>query len=269
RRSRTAGQTELQTFSMRRAGRARLQKKISAGWQCTKCLKTFRGHRDGVRHIQACSNMPSTFAGGRIGMTITNDHMDGHVGMLEDLIQEMMVPTRVDQRLIANKGTMKNKAKNAIRWVLDLLKALGLQVLAGRLAMRELLPPDSSPMGDITSPGDWSSLTGNEMWRLAAVFPFMMAPILSDPANLVSNSRASRALWVPGAEVVAVSTTQLGRFNGVAVPWIWSMPWSRPSPPSAFAPGYFYARILAALGRQLHCALLCHTPVLFCWSVAA
>lgn len=54
-----------------------------------------------------------------------------------------------------------------------------------RLATRRLLPPNVSPLTDITRPGGWTSLTGQELWILSSVFPFLTAPIFEDAASLV------------------------------------------------------------------------------------
>ena len=44
--------------------RARLQLKISGGWECTKCGQFFKGQREGKAHIQRCSNMPPVHSDG-------------------------------------------------------------------------------------------------------------------------------------------------------------------------------------------------------------
>lgn len=68
---------------------------------------------------------------------------------------------------------------------MDACEKKGLQVLAGRLAARGFLPPTASPLGDITCDGGWSALTGQQLWVLSSILPFLFQPIFSDPSAMV------------------------------------------------------------------------------------
>ena len=70
--------------------------------------------------------------------------------------------------------------------VLDALMPAGKDIVRARLAMRRLLPPNASPISDITKAGGWASLTGQELWLVSSVFPFLVAPIFEDSTSLVS-----------------------------------------------------------------------------------
>lgn len=79
-----------------------------------------------------------------------------------------------------------NVDKRVMAFVLDALDPQGSAVIRSRLAMRRTLPPNVSHMGDITSAGGWTGLTGQELWILSSIFPFLLSPIFDDPRSLVS-----------------------------------------------------------------------------------
>lgn len=79
-----------------------------------------------------------------------------------------------------------NADKQIMSWLLEALTGDGAAVVRTRFATRAMLPPNASPLGDITSPGGWSALTGQELWMVSSVFPFLMAPIFADAESLVS-----------------------------------------------------------------------------------
>lgn len=70
-------------------------------------------------------------------------------------------------------------------FVLDALTPAGKDIVRARLAKRRLLPPTASPISDITKAGGWASLTGQELWLVSSVFPFVVDPIFEDGASLV------------------------------------------------------------------------------------
>ncbi|CAN0366457.1 unnamed protein product, partial [Pylaiella littoralis] len=75
--------------------------------------------------------------------------------------------------------------------VLEGLLDAGATVVRVRLAMRRVLPPNISPMGDITNQAGWSALTGQELWVLSSIFPFVVAPIFTDHLTLVANVKGA------------------------------------------------------------------------------
>lgn len=92
-----------------------------------------------------------------------------------------------------------NVDKKVMGFVLEALAPKGSAVVRSRFAMRRMLPPNISPMGDITSAGGWKSLTGQELWLVSSIFPFLLSPIFDDSRSLVSNSfsfrRASKGVY--------------------------------------------------------------------------
>eukprot|EP00752_Nemacystus_decipiens_P016129 g14422.t1 len=66
----------------------------------------------------------------------------------------------------------------------DILHQDALAIVAGRLAVRQLLPPNVSPFGDITTDGGWSGLTGNQIWLLSSILGLLFAPIFANPTSL-------------------------------------------------------------------------------------
>lgn len=80
---------------------------------------------------------------------------------------------------------MQNKNKRQIRFLLDALDANGLKLVAGRVALRQLSPPNTSPLGDVTTDGGWSGLTANQIWTLSSVLGLVFAPIFADARTMV------------------------------------------------------------------------------------
>lgn len=76
-----------------------------------------------------------------------------------------------------------------IRFLLDALEAAGVEVVAARLALRPLLPPNVSPFGDVTTDGGWTGLTGNQIWILSSVLSLIFAPIFADTKSMVRKNR--------------------------------------------------------------------------------
>lgn len=71
-------------------------------------------------------------------------------------------------------------------FVLEALEPAGNDIVRCRFAWRRMLPPDISPFSDITSTGGWMSLTGQQLWLVSSVFPFLLAPVFASPDSLVS-----------------------------------------------------------------------------------
>lgn len=78
-----------------------------------------------------------------------------------------------------------NADKKVMTWVLDALQKDGTAVVRARFVKRRLLPPNISPLGDLTKSGAWAALTGQELWVVSSVFPIVMAPIFADARSLV------------------------------------------------------------------------------------
>ncbi|CAN0573983.1 unnamed protein product, partial [Laminaria digitata] len=77
-----------------------------------------------------------------------------------------------------------NKVKNIFRFLKDALNKTGLALLAGRIALCPMLPPNVSPIRDITSEGGWAALTGQEMWMLSSIAGFIFQPIFADHTRM-------------------------------------------------------------------------------------
>ncbi|CAN0243536.1 unnamed protein product, partial [Pylaiella littoralis] len=54
-----------------------------------------------------------------------------------------------------------NKAKRMIRFLLNALNTDGSALVSGRLKLRSIIPPNAEPLGDVTTDGGFSALTGN------------------------------------------------------------------------------------------------------------
>ncbi|CBJ33751.1 hypothetical protein Esi_0588_0013 [Ectocarpus siliculosus] len=83
-----------------------------------------------------------------------------------------------------------NAGKKIMTFVLDALDSAGSEIVRGRFAWRRMLPPNVSPMADITSAGGWAALTGQQLWLVSSIFPFLVAPIFSHPNLLDDYVRA-------------------------------------------------------------------------------
>lgn len=79
-----------------------------------------------------------------------------------------------------------NASKKIMGFVLEALDPAGTEIVRARFAWRRMLPPNVSPMADITSAGGWAALTGQQLWLVSSIFPFLLAPIFSQPNRLVS-----------------------------------------------------------------------------------
>lgn len=73
-----------------------------------------------------------------------------------------------------------------VRYLLSACDVDGLKVVAARLSLRQLLPPNVSPFGDITTDGGWAGLTGNQIWILSSILGLLFAPIFANPNSMVS-----------------------------------------------------------------------------------
>ncbi|CAN0157912.1 unnamed protein product [Ectocarpus sp. 13 AM-2016] len=73
-----------------------------------------------------------------------------------------------------------NKSKRQVRFLLDVLDPAGLELVAARLALRQLLPPNASPIGESTTDGGWSGITANQIWTLSSILGLLFAPIFAD-----------------------------------------------------------------------------------------
>ena len=86
-----------------------------------------------------------------------------------------------------------------IRYLLSACDGSGLAIVAGRLALRQVLPPNVSPFGDITTDGGWSGLTANQIWVLSSILGLLFAPIFVNATSMVSGSfhayRPLRVSW--------------------------------------------------------------------------
>ncbi|CAM9163489.1 unnamed protein product [Ectocarpus sp. 12 AP-2014] len=60
------------------------------------------------------------------------------------------------------------------------LDPAGLELVAARLALRQLLPPNASPIGEVTTDGGWSGITANQIWTLSSTLGLLFAPIFAD-----------------------------------------------------------------------------------------
>ena len=79
-----------------------------------------------------------------------------------------------------------NADKRIMSFVLEALEPAGTEIVRCRFAWRRMLPPTTSPMSDITSPGGWAALTGQQLWLVSSIFPFVLSPVFSSPDSLVS-----------------------------------------------------------------------------------
>ncbi|CAM9353790.1 unnamed protein product [Hapterophycus canaliculatus] len=77
-----------------------------------------------------------------------------------------------------------NVVKKVMKFVLDALEGAGTAVLRARFSLRRMQPPNISPLGDFTTPGGFAALTGQELWIVSSVFPFLVAPIFDGPTSL-------------------------------------------------------------------------------------
>ncbi|CAM9285430.1 unnamed protein product [Ectocarpus sp. 13 AM-2016] len=77
-----------------------------------------------------------------------------------------------------------NSGKKIMGFVMEALDPAGSEIVRARLAWRRMLPPNVSPIADITSAGGWSALTGQQLWLVSSIFPFLLAPIFSSSDNL-------------------------------------------------------------------------------------
>ncbi|CAN0509634.1 unnamed protein product, partial [Ectocarpus sp. 12 AP-2014] len=93
---------------------------------------------------------------------------------------------------------IQNKCGRVINSVLSACNADGLAVVSGRLSLRQLLPPNVSPFGDITTAGGWAGLTGMQKWILSSIFGLSFAPIFADVNSMEK--------YVRSAEIEAVAT---------------------------------------------------------------
>lgn len=76
--------------------------------------------------------------------------------------------------------------ERAMGFVMEALEAAGTEIVRGRFAWRRMLPPNTSPLPDITQPGGWAALTGQQLWLVSSIFPFLLAPVFASPDSLVS-----------------------------------------------------------------------------------
>ena len=83
---------------------------------------------------------------------------------------------------------IQNKSKRVGRFLLDACNPGGLEVVAARVALPQLLPPNATSLGDITSDGGWAGLTGNQIWTLSSVLGLLFATIFADVSSMVSAS---------------------------------------------------------------------------------
>ncbi|CAN0333982.1 unnamed protein product, partial [Scytosiphon promiscuus] len=60
----------------------------------------------------------------------------------------------------------------------------GTAVVRARFALRRMQPPNISPLGDFTTAGGFTALTGQELWLVSSVLPFLVAPIFDGPSSL-------------------------------------------------------------------------------------
>ncbi|CAN0258856.1 unnamed protein product [Scytosiphon promiscuus] len=84
-----------------------------------------------------------------------------------------------------------NKCKRMIRFLLSACDDNGLAVVSARLSLRQLLPPNASPLGDITSDGGWGGLTGNQIWIISSILPLLFAPVFADVTSMEQHVRSS------------------------------------------------------------------------------
>lgn len=68
----------------------------------------------------------------------------------------------------------------------EALEPAGIEIVRGRFAWRRMLPPNASPMPDITDAGGWAALTGQQLWLVSSIFPFLLSPVFASPDSLVS-----------------------------------------------------------------------------------
>lgn len=80
----------------------------------------------------------------------------------------------------------KNKAKRMIRFLLNALNTDGSALVSGRLQLRSIIPPNAEPLGDITTDGGFSALTGNQIWVLSSILPLLFRPIFANHTSMVS-----------------------------------------------------------------------------------
>ncbi len=82
----------------------------------------------------------------------------------------------------------QNKSKRVGRYLLDACNPAGLEVVAARVGLPQLLPPNATSLGDITCDGGWAGLTGNQIWTLSSVLGLLFATIFADVNSMVSAS---------------------------------------------------------------------------------
>ncbi|CAN0448588.1 unnamed protein product, partial [Pylaiella littoralis] len=79
-----------------------------------------------------------------------------------------------------------NKAKRMIRFLLNALNTDGSALVSGRLKLRSIIPPNAEPLGDVTTDGGFSALTGNQIWVLSSILPLLFRPIFANHMSMVS-----------------------------------------------------------------------------------
>ncbi|CAM9467122.1 unnamed protein product [Ectocarpus sp. 4 AP-2014] len=99
-----------------------------------------------------------------------------------------------------------NAGKKIMTFVLDALDSSGSEIVRGRFTWRRMLPPNVSPMDDITNTSGWVALTGQRLWLVSSIFPFLVAPIFSHPNILDDQVRAMVVAEVAGRIDVDSST---------------------------------------------------------------
>ncbi|CAB1115091.1 unnamed protein product [Ectocarpus sp. CCAP 1310/34] len=156
-------------------------------------------HEVAIDRVDGCgmdgTQMPQVHIG-RVADLVSQfsyTHKRDHIALLICSQNEQSDARITSQAACALTGeSALNSGKKIMGFVMDALDPTGTEVVRARFAWRRMLPPNVSPIADITSAGGRSALTGQQLWLVASIFPFLLAPIFSSPDNLVSTAGGQR-----------------------------------------------------------------------------
>ncbi|CAB1118504.1 unnamed protein product [Ectocarpus sp. CCAP 1310/34] len=109
-----------------------------------------------------------------------------------DILPLMKIIRRLQNGCKAEISVGTKLTVTIMGFVMDALDPAGSDIVRARFAWRRMLPRNVSPIADITSAGGWSALTGQQLWIVSSIFPFLLAPMFSSPDNLVSTAAGQR-----------------------------------------------------------------------------
>lgn len=79
----------------------------------------------------------------------------------------------------------QNKVRRQVGHILKSLSPAGEALVSGRLQMPSIIPPNSEPLGDISTDAGWTALTGNQTWVVSSIAGLLFGPIFSSPQSMV------------------------------------------------------------------------------------